>query len=471
MMKSTIKIYAFSAALMLGAVGCKKQLDLLPTDTIVEANAFQSVADLQRGLNTVYARYANYENSMFLASTLADEAKFGPDNGGQGQFVIRYQYNSDITTGGDVTAGWGAFYSMLDFCNRTLAKIDEIRGTTAEEAQKPAIRGQLLALRAAAHFELLQRFSGTYNPSAPGVPIVTTSNIFRTPARNTAGEVMNQIETDLNQAVAVLPATTNANFSDVVFNSININALRARVALYKRDWQAAANFASAIINANVRPLVASTQYASIWDDSNLNIEVLFRIKRNGAGIGATWFTTGNLIHFSPTDKLRATFDAVNDVRFANFFTTFGGANRWAIRKYLGSALGGRINDTKVFRTAEMHLIRAEALAEIGGTANLAQATADINLLRSRRITGYTNQTFATAADIINAVLEERYKELCFEGFRFFDLKRRGLPVQRQASDVDGTNWLTLPADNFRFLLPIPVAELQANPNMVQNPGY
>jgi hypothetical protein len=132
-----------------------------------------------------------------------------------------------------------------------------------------------------------------------------------------------------------------------------------------------------------------------------------------------------------------------------------------------SPRGGRIVDVKAIRTAEMYLIRAEANAELN---NLTAATDDLNFLRSKRITGYTNVTFSDKGSLIDAILLERFKELAFEGFRFFDLKRRGLPVVRNASDVDSPNWITLPANNDRFTLPIPNDEILANPNMVQNPG-
>jgi hypothetical protein len=87
-----------------------------------------------------------------------------------------------------------------------------------------------------------------------------------------------------------------------------------------------------------------------------------------------------------------------------------------------------------------------------------------------RITGYINASFATATDLITAVLDERFKELCFEGFRFYDLKRNNLPVQRNASDAS-SDWQTLPVGSYRWVLPIPQAETNANPNMAQNDGY
>ena len=86
-----------------------------------------------------------------------------------------------------------------------------------------------------------------------------------------------------------------------------------------------------------------------------------------------------------------------------------------------------------------------------------------------RINGYTPESFATAQDLINAVTEERYKELCFEGFRFYDLKRNNLPVNRASTDA-APEWQTLPAGNYRFVFPIPASEMLVNPNMIQNPG-
>ena len=79
-------------------------------------------------------------------------------------------------------------------------------------------------------------------------------------------------------------------------------------------------------------------------------------------------------------------------------------------------------------------------------------------------------TFANVSTLIDAIAAERFKELAFEGFRFFDLKRTGQPVSRLATDAN-PEWLTLPVNNYRFILPIARDEIIANPNTVQNPGY
>jgi hypothetical protein len=145
-----------------------------------------------------------------------------------------------------------------------------------------------------------------------------------------------------------------------------------------------------------------------------------------------------------------------------------------IHKYAGKPYTNadeNVAHAKMFRTGEMYLIRAEAKAETGAVSGANSAESDINALRAARITGYTDVTFASKQEAMDAIMLERYKELAYEGHRFWDLKRRGLPVERLASDAPTANAATLPAGNFRFLLPIPNSELQANPLMEQNPGY
>ena len=125
----------------------------------------------------------------------------------------------------------------------------------------------------------------------------------------------------------------------------------------------------------------------------------------------------------------------------------------------------------LLRTAEMYLLRAEARAELGKLTGTTGADGDINTLRNNRINGYINVTYSSKQQAIDDILLERFKELAYEGHRFFDLKRRSLPVTRLAVDAPSGPGTTLPANDFRFVLPIPLPEVTANPTLKQNPGY
>ena len=102
---------------------------------------------------------------------------------------------------------------------------------------------------------------------------------------------------------------------------------------------------------------------------------------------------------------------------------------------------------------------------------IGDAIGDLNTLRAARINGYTNVTL-TGTALIDAIMTERYKELAFEGHRFYDLKRRNLPVERLAVDAaNASGAVTLPPTQAQYAFPIPANELLINKNSVQNPGY
>ena len=448
--------------------GCKKQLELQPTDTFSDVNAFQTINDIQLGVNAAYARYGAYANDMYVSALVSDEAKLGLDNAGQGALTYRYQYSSDATTGGDVVQAWGDYYSLIDQVNRVLPKISTVTASANEEPKRNILQGQLLALRGIALFDLLENYSKVYDPNdALGVPIMLKSEPLGKPARSKVSDVMTQIETDLQTAKGLLPAIPPASFYDTVMNKINIAAYQARIALYKRDYATAITYSTEVINSGVKPLVSGSNFAGIWTDDN-SFETLFRIRySNNPAIGNLWNTTGGQIYIAPSDKLFASYDA-SDIRLPTFIGTNGSGYHF-VKKFFTSSRGTNVVDLKACRISEMYLIRAEAYAK-STVPNVSAGAADLNTLRSNRITGYANVTFSSSSDLITAVLDERFKELCFEGFRFYDLKRNNLPVQRLTSDANPA-WQTLAANSYLFVFPIPRTETNANPNIVQNAGY
>jgi hypothetical protein len=454
-----------ASTLVLSFTACKKQLDLRPTDTIDDTKAFQTVGDLEKGAIGAYSAYGGGQsNGIYIASILADEAKISSENRGQGQFSFKWQYTA---SGSEHNADFANFYRAIDRLNRVIAVSDDIQATNATEAAlKNRVRAELLAIRGMSHYELLRRFMPSgYDANALGVPIMLTSELTGLPARSTVGAVMAQIESDLATArgIAELP---NAVTDGLRLSKAAVAAYQARAALLKRDWNAAATYATDAITLSGTTLTTRTQFPSIWTDVT-NTGVIFRLRNNYTPQLYFRDVNGD-VFFEPSDKLKQQFNRTTDIRFSTFFGT-GAGDTSIVVKYPGSALQGpQRNDIKDVRIAEMYLLRAEARAELN---QLATAAADVNLIRANRITGYVDVTFATKDIAITEIINERFKELAYEGFRFFDLKRRGLGVTRLASDVQSTSWMSLPAGDFHFGLPIPQHELLANPNAQQNPGY
>ena len=279
---------------------------------------------------------------------------------------------------------------------------------------------------------------------------------------------MTQIQADLAAARATAEVP-NAVVDGLRISKGAIAGYQARAAQLRRDWAAAITFATDAISLSGTSIATIAQYPAIWQDAS-NTEVIFKV-RNGYSPQQFYREANGDVFFEPSDKIKAQYNRTTDVRFSTFvgaITTGGQNDTSVVRKYPGSALGPQINDIKVIRTSEMFLLRAEAYAE---TNQLIQAAADVNAIRRNRITGYMDMVFTSREQALTEVMNERFKELAFEGFRFYDLKRRNQSIERFASDVQSPTWQTLAAGNFRFAMPIPQHEILANPNTQQNTGY
>lgn len=465
----TIKVkYILFFGLCVFCMSCKKELNLKPINTITEEVTYQNVDDLEKGLVGCYA-FTSITNKIYIGSLISDELRISFENRGQGQDAFKLQYSANSS---EPTSGYSASYSLLDAVNRLFVYANTITTKTSdEEKRRQKVLASLYALRGVAYYELLIRYSpSNYDRAALCVPITLSVNVNVPVARSTVGAVIDQIESDFNTARTLgANGVMQATASDPTTLSIGaIAGYQARLALIKKDWNAVISFATEAITVSGRSISDRLSYADIWNDVS-DIENIWKF-RNTARPQLLWRDANGDVFFEPSRKLKAQFnsDNANDIRFTTFFGPTADDTS-TIKKYPGSTqFGPQVNDLKVLRVSELILSRAEAYAELNQLTNAAN---DLNSIRRNRISGYTDVSFTTKDDAINNIINERFKELCFEGCRFFDLKRRQLPIDRFDSDVQSSVWKSLPANSFRWALPIPFSELLANPLAVQNPGY
>jgi len=259
------------------------------------------------------------------------------------------------------------------------------------------------------------------------------------------------------------------------------------------NWDKAAEHATNVIASNNYTLLSGDPFLNMWLNDVGN-EIIWKVAltvndASGRYIGYNYYNDSQgdpKPDYVPAEWLLALYDQGNDIRWNAYYenTTTGydfngDGSYWVttlVNKYptnpafTGSNQTGA-NMPKVFRLAEMYLIRAEAYAELGG-ANETLAMDDLNFLRAARIGGYVDESL-TGAVLKNAIWDERTKELAFEGHRFFDLKRKQMDMERtpQENTVSGPNSLTITSSDHRWLWPIPQDEMNGNTNMIQNLGY
>jgi hypothetical protein len=147
-------------------------------------------------------------------------------------------------------------------------------------------------------------------------------------------------------------------------------------------------------------------------------------------------------------------------------------NQKGINKFpLGAS--GFINDFKTARISEVYLMRAEAFARQSQFAEAAQATQAVR--NARRGTEDSAVNYTSLVNAIEDIKFERRLELCYEGHRYQDIKRYrsvlNVGMQRDASDCPGSIPCELQVSDRRWTFPIPLAEINGNPNMVQNANW
>jgi len=462
-LKKRITYLVLSLPLLMAA--CNKSLDLNPSDNIDASKAYRKVSDLNEGLIGAYGSLGY--SSIHNVSLESDECTLPNDNTtGRNVSTYRWQLDPSNTT---ITTPWQDNYITIDRVNRVLAAVDVVASKPSETALKAQYKGELLALRAYAHMELLRNFAEKYEPAAMGVPYMEESKIS-SPARDQVSVVIGKINADLDAARKLLPD----DFTDKTrVTKPAVIAMQARVALYEKNWPQAAVFAKEAIDA--MPLASPAAFADIWTDAG-DAEVFWKLKKTAAEeilVGDVYYDTRKILLYAPSYELVSQFDKVKDIRFAAYILKVNNPNPgnspWRVNKYLSK--DGYINlaDIKLFRTGEMYLILAEALAE---NNNLPGAADALNDLREARISGYVRQNFGGKQALIDAIYAERFKELAFEGHRFFDLRRRGLSVTREPADaINAIGAVLLKPTDRQYVFPIPDAEIRANKNMKQNPNY
>lgn len=453
------------------------RLDMAPTDSIDPTKAFRNLVDVNMG---VLGAYAPLTYTLIEAGAIvSDEVMLPTENTVSNTSAHRWLYNS---SSGSVTSAWNEYYVVIDRVNHVLEAIPNIPTTASTQTLLDQYHGELLALRAYSHFELLRAYASSYDADGMGVPYMKQRELGY-PSRPTVGSNFADINADLQAAKELIPAAFNNNTR---ITRTAVSAIQARVALYEKNWDDAITFASEVIDSE--PLAPKNAFSQIWINESQS-EVVWQLARvvGDSRIGAAFFReAGEIVLYAPSFKLINEFGTTtqrnDDVRFARYIrydparqsASNGIKSAYLVNKYIGGnpSYPG-LTPIKLFRTGEMYLIRAEARAESStGSGGLAAAADDLHDLRDARIYNYVRTPFADKASLINAIFSERFKELAFEGHRFFDLKRRNLPIQRTTEDAINTSGAVLlkPTDA-QYNFPLPADEIAVNKNIEQNPHY
>ena len=412
-----------------------------------------------------------YDGQFILQSELrAGNAKNPLSEPGSGRYRQDTQWNY---TENGTSSCWSYAYYTIARANNVINNSDktDLQGATKQAANN--VKAEALFMRALSHLDLVITYAQpfSYEPDGLGVPVDTVT-VNGEPARNTVREVYAQIEADLLLAESLMAdnyARTGVDDAAAVVSKPAIQALLSRVYLYMEQWQKSADYATKVINSGKYSLVGADAYKAMWSAAVApkGGEIIFEVY--GSSKNDYWDESGwtHLPYIldrgnDGSADVCATKDLVSlyeegDVRASLYELSNGD---YFVLKYKGkeSAVPRQVN-VPVLRLAEMYLNRAEAISN-GATVSGVSARADLQTIASKR--------GATVPEKFN-VFDERRKELAFEGHIVYDYARCKKSLTR--TDFDDVKNKDVAFPSYMWAMPIPKREMEANANMVQNPGY
>lgn len=445
------KILVLLAAVV-SIVGCEDNLELEPEQSLLPEVVINNPANLQNVLTGIYdeaGQGVSYGGQINLAAELLGNDTDLSWNGTfeQPAQLIEKQLTPDNTFVRDY---WLNAYEVNNQANIVLANLDVFE----DESDRNRVEGEAKFLRALAYFDLARLFGQSYEAGGGNTqlaaPIVLNAILnpadITSPSRDNVEDVYAQVIEDLQSAYNLLP-DSNGVFAD----KYAAQALLARVYLQQGNYSGARDAANDVLENSGHTLTATYDGAFNNDgDSSEDIFAWQVTSQDGANLMNTFWAGQDFggRQGNPDVSINASFfnifDDPNDARSQFFYTTSSGTatTKWQ----------SQFANIPFLRIAEMHLIRAESNFRLSTAIGLAPL-AEINALRGR------SNAAALGAITLQDIIDERKRELAFEGFALHDIKR-----------LQGTVG-TLNYDDNSLVMPIPQRERDANPNLMQNPGY
>ncbi len=507
--------------LMVSAISCSDD-DLLnkePYNSVSENVAFDSPESIELTMNGLYQGFAMGKYNGSSRGYVWGSAFF-QQNDARGEDVVSTAtfYKKTYTSVYDPTTAnnryyWEDGYKAINKANVVIEGLEKAaeEGIITEEEALDYI-GQARFLRGITHFELLIQFARPYSddPDAPGIPYRVTAvntedgldEALADGGKKTIREVYEGVLEDLDFA--------EENIADNIITRAGSDAavaFKTRVYLHMREWNKVIEEATKIEGKYAMESEPSQPFL----DNRGNSEYIFGFDMDANsnpgtnGALAATYNRRELLAISPIiwnnsnwlidDKRREIADTDEGEEIEEHHLIKKSDDVLYTLKYRDTQNNSDVSP--VMRYAEVKLNLAEAQTRL---ANAVEQTAidNLNEVRDRSLANpesqsYTGSDFASAEELVKAILLERRIEFLAEGHRWGDIHRLqqddiapidGIPAKIDNGYPSASNYdaasdnesydLGIPSisyEDYRFIWPLPSSELMANPNIEQNPGY
>ncbi|WP_062058087.1 RagB/SusD family nutrient uptake outer membrane protein [Aquimarina longa] len=451
-------------------LSCEDTLEQRFSDSVDAREAITDINSLKLATNGAYALLANpahYNRSFVLFPEIMSDNAFIDAFDNTGRYL---DFDNYTLTANNVRVNetWNMMSRIITTTSIVIREANKVSFPETVTEDVDQYIGEMYALRGLAfhNFQLLyaQPYNFTTDASHLGVPIPdfellgNGANIQEL-ARSTTANVYKQITNDLLEAINLMRVGTNPAKMD----RNAAKALLARVYLHMQNWKEARDMAAAVIDNSGKKLLTREAYLASWAEDS-NVETLFTISNKEtdstrkSSIGYFYLTYRDAF---ATDNFK---DILSDTDIRKeLYPTKDVVN--LVKKFPRTVT--KDDNIQVLRLSEMYLIKAEAHAQLNETVDAQQA---LDVIIQRADSNTIPPSTETGQALLDKILVERRKELAYEGFRLFDLTRYGITFNKFKQD---TAPISIVAPSNKTILPIPIKEINVNPNIAnqQNPGY
>lgn len=489
------KVGLFCCSVLMLSSCSEGYLDTIPTDSYSEKFIFESAENAMIALNgihrSMYKQYdaqdqAGYSSLMLGMEVLGED--FVQTSSGNGWWISQAQWINHT----DPQRSWNTYvYSFLYATIRNSnAIINQIDGLSGDAKLKNQVKGEALTYRALAHFWLVQLYAKPYSSETYdrlAIPLMLEVTLDPQPMATTKA-VYDQILQDFKDAEGLLTEglllKNKSHFSVPV-----VQGWLARVYLAQKDWANASVYAQkAITSAKAQgvKLMTADDYKKGFNSASNPEWMWASIMIPDQTVYFYSFFAFASYNFS-SSNIRSNPKAINNKLYEKISST--DVRKWCWepnptatnfplpattfkrypymnRKFAVADLSSSVGDIPYMRLAELYLIDAEARANLNDNSG---ADVLFELVKTRDASAVKSS--ATGSALVDEVLVQRRIELWGEGFRFLDLKRLGLPLDREGTNNNAVVVVKMkvPANSNMWLWQFPQDEINANPNIVQNP--
>ena len=421
---------------------CDKYLDIQPVGTVVPSTE----SDFRALLTSGYSVFPTHKSLLSLRTDelLLDE--FSTDMAVLKDIYIWNDQAPDPTT---LSYPWATFYKSIFYANLLLTEIDDKLGDNEVTKQ---LKAEAYLLRAYSHFELLNCYAPLYsetNRQHKGIPIAQTIDLEQKFPVRTMEDVYAFIMNDIQHAEDLMQVVDQSTEHRYRFSKRALHAFRARLHLYRSEWQEALAEAekalaieNGLVDLNIADALVPTDFESVESIQALDNPMT-------AQIHSSTYVANNII---------ALYDQINDQRFARYFEKSDGNYR--------SLKSGNSRFVVSFRNGELYLIVAEAALYLDNKTVALEAfdTLAQHRLSASAASEQQNKLDALSnGELLEFLQEERTRELALEGLRWYDLKRWGRP---EIQHLFLGETYTLQQEDPRYTIRYPREAIENNPELL-----